>query len=68
MESRSFFFVSRLTSSFSGGKVRGTLHSALATSADEIFIWGGIHSAMPFQTLQAETWIVMIVMRAIDTN
>ena len=32
---------------------QGTLHSAIATSADEIFIWGGIHSAMPFQTLQA---------------
>lgn len=34
-----------------------TLHSALATSADEIFIWGGIHSAMPFQTLQ-DGWIL----------
>ncbi|CAE7831418.1 ODA11 [Symbiodinium sp. CCMP2592] len=34
-----------------------TLHSAIATSADEIFIWGGIHSAMPFQTLQ-DGWIL----------
>ncbi|CAK8998622.1 Glyceraldehyde-3-phosphate dehydrogenase [Durusdinium trenchii] len=39
------------------GWLRGTLHSALATSADEIFIWGGIHSAMPFQTLQ-DGWIL----------
>jgi len=34
-----------------------TLHSALGTSADEIFIFGGIHSAMPFQTLQ-DGWIL----------
>ncbi|CAE8644450.1 unnamed protein product [Polarella glacialis] len=36
-----------------------TLHSALGTSADEIFIFGGIHSAMPFQTLQ-DGWILDI--------
>jgi len=40
------------TCSCCGALTLGTLHSALATSADEIFIWGGIHSAMPFQTLQ----------------
>jgi dynein heavy chain len=34
-----------------------TLHSALATSGDEIFIFGGIHSAMPYQCLQ-DGWII----------
>lgn len=38
-----------------------TLHSALATTGDEIFCFGGIHSAMPYQCLQAKrpAWLYL---------
>lgn len=34
-----------------------TLHAAVATSADEIFVFGGMHSAMPYQCLQ-DGWLL----------